>query len=57
MRRLPILGAALIMLGVALALATPAGARPVAPAQAADQDAGEVSVLKVEGLIDPATEG
>ena len=59
MRRLPILGVALataaMALGALSALAGPASARaqaPTAPAQAAD-DAGRVSILKVEGLIDP----
>ena len=65
MRRLPILGAVLIMLAMVLglvsALATPASARSSAPVQeadadeapAADGDAGRVSIVKVTGLIDP----
>lgn len=58
MRRLPILGAALataaIAAGALFALASPASARAAAPAQATTEgDAGRVSILKVEGLIDP----
>ena len=67
MRRLPILGAALITAAVVLGLAAPVLARPVAPGQDASTttaaseataeseeiDAGRVSILKVEGLIDP----
>lgn len=53
MRRLPILAAILITLGVALGLAGPVAARSAAPAQDTSGDPGRVSILKVEGLIDP----
>ena len=52
MRRLPILGTALVAVGILVGLAAPAGAAPVAPSQEGD-DAGRVSVIKAEGLIDP----
>ncbi len=52
MRRLPILGLLLVLLGALIGLAAPAGAAPGAPAQDAD-DPGRVSVVEVEGLIDP----
>ena len=45
MRRLPILGMALATLGVALTLSGPAAAQT--------SDPGRVSIVKVEGLIDP----
>lgn len=57
MRRLPILAATLIMAAAVLGLAGPVAARALAPVQdAADEpvsDPGRVSILKVEGLIDP----
>ncbi|MGN6695391.1 MAG: NfeD family protein [Aquihabitans sp.] len=57
MRRLPTLGAALITLAVVMggfsALAGPAAARPGTVAQESGGDAGRVSIIKVEGLIDP----
>lgn len=57
MRRLPTLGVALITLAVVLggfsALAGPAAARPGSVAQESSGDAGRVSIIKVEGLIDP----
>jgi membrane-bound serine protease (ClpP class) len=40
------------MLGVVLGLMSPATARPIAPAQEGS-DPGRVSIIKVEGLIDP----
>jgi membrane-bound serine protease (ClpP class) len=48
LRRLPILGLLLVLLGSLLGLAAPATG---APAQ--DDDPGRVSVIKAEGLIDP----
>lgn len=57
MRRLPTLGAALITLAVVMggfsALAGPAAARSGSVAQGSSGDAGRVSIIKVEGLIDP----
>ena len=57
MRRLPTLGVALATLAVVMgtfsALAGPAGARPEVAAQERADDAGRVSIIKVEGLIDP----
>ncbi|MCU1371331.1 MAG: hypothetical protein JWO77_2525 [Ilumatobacteraceae bacterium] len=57
MRRLPTLGAALITLAVVMggfsALAGPAAARPDSVRQGSTDDAGRVSIIKVEGLIDP----
>ena len=56
MRRLPTPVVALatlaVVLGTVLALASPVSARSGAPAQA-HGDAGRVSIIKVEGLIDP----
>lgn len=52
MRRLPTLGLALVLAATLLSLASPAGARPASPVQT-DGDPGRVSVVKVEGLIDP----
>ena len=56
MRRLPILGVALVTLAVVMggfsALAGPAAARPSTVAQSASDDAGRVSIIKVAGLID-----
>ena len=56
MRRLPTPVVALatlaVVLGTVLALASPVSARSGAPAQS-DGDAGRVSIIKVEGLIDP----
>ncbi len=55
MRRLPIVGLLLVLVGTVLGLAAPAGARaqaaPVAPLAA--DDPGRVTIIKVEGLIDP----
>lgn len=57
MRRLPTLGAALITLAVVMggfsALAGPAAARSGSVAQESSDDPGRVSIIKVEGLIDP----
>lgn len=58
MRRLPILGLLLVLVGALLLAATPSGASPRSVRQddAAQQDGadyGRVSVIKVEGLIDP----
>jgi len=57
LRRLPTLGAALITLAVVMggfsALAGPAAARPGSVAQERSGNAGRVSIIKVEGLIDP----
>ena len=58
MRRLPILGLLLVLVGALLLAATPSGASPRAPRQDGtdteqDTDYGRVSVIKVEGLIDP----
>lgn len=57
MRRLPTLAAALITLAVVMggfsALAGPAAARPGSVVQESGDDAGRVSIIKVEGLIDP----
>lgn len=54
MRRLPKLGLLLAMLGTLLGLAAPAGATSgTASHQAKSVDAGTVSIVKVEGLIDP----
>ncbi len=57
MRRLTTLGAALITLAVVMAgfsaLAGPAAARPGSVAQESSGDPGRVSIIKVEGLIDP----
>lgn len=52
MRRLPILGLLLVLVGALLGVSTPSGASPQAPRQQ-DDDPGRVSVIKVEGLIDP----
>ncbi|MCB1032066.1 MAG: hypothetical protein KDA95_12050, partial [Acidimicrobiales bacterium] len=49
MRRLPVLGAALITFAVVIGLVGPAWAQE--PAESTDH--GRVSILKVEGLIDP----
>ncbi len=54
MRRLPTLGFAFALVGVLLGLAAPAVAGAVAPAQASDEP-GRVSIIEVEGLIDPVT--
>lgn len=53
MRRLPILGLLLALVGSLGALMAPAGRADAAPAAPAAEDPGRVSVLKVEGLIDP----
>src|SRR6478609_2086550 len=57
LRRLPTLAAALITLAVVMggfsALAGPAAARPGSVVQESGDDAGRVSIIKVEGLIDP----
>lgn len=57
MRRLPTLGVALATLAVVMgsfsALAGPAAARSGSTAQEGSGDAGRVSIIKVEGLIDP----
>ncbi|MEZ5181425.1 MAG: NfeD family protein [Acidimicrobiales bacterium] len=47
------LATALTTLAVVLGLAGPVAARALAPAQSGTDDAGRVSILKVEGLIDP----
>ncbi len=52
MRRLSTLGAVLVLLGVLLGMAGTAAAAPSATAGSAD-DPGRVSIIKVEGLIDP----
>jgi membrane-bound serine protease (ClpP class) len=56
LRRLPTPVVALatlaVVLGTVLALASPVSARSGAPVQS-DGDAGRVSIIKVEGLIDP----
>lgn len=56
MRRLPtpavVLATVAVALGTVLALASPVAARPATPVQDRG-DAGRVSILKVEGLIDP----
>lgn len=51
MRRLPTLGLALVLLGTFLGLAAPAGAQSSTPTQ--DGAAGRVSIIEVQGLIDP----
>lgn len=54
MRRLPILGLLLVLIGATLGLLTPIGAvaaQDDAPAESTS--AGRVSVLEIEGLIDP----
>ncbi len=57
MRRLPTIGVALATLAVVMgtfsAFAGPADARPASVAQSSSGDAGRVSIIKVEGLIDP----
>jgi len=57
LRRLPTLGVALATLAVVMgsfsALAGPAAARPESPGRVVAGDAGRVSIIKVEGLIDP----
>lgn len=53
MRRLPILGLLLALVGLLLGLAGQAGATTGAPAQEPPTDPGRVSVVQVEGLIDP----
>ncbi|MEO6987115.1 MAG: NfeD family protein [Aquihabitans sp.] len=59
MRRLPIIGLLLALVAALLLAATPSGASPRAvqqddaEAQQDDTDHGRVSVIKVEGLIDP----
>ncbi len=53
MRRLPILGSLLVLVGLLLGLAGQAGATTRAPAQEPPSDPGRVSVVQVEGLIDP----
>lgn len=53
MRRLPILGAALATLGVALALFAPAAPSGAQGSSGDGNDAGRVSIVKAEGLIDP----
>lgn len=59
MRRLPIIGLLLVLIGALLLAATPSGASPRTvqqddtEAQQDDIDHGRVSVIKVEGLIDP----
>lgn len=52
MRRLPILGLALVLLGVFTGLGAPAGAGPAVPAQSGDEP-GRVAIIEVQGLIDP----
>lgn len=52
MRRLPIIGFALVLTGMFLGLAAPAGAGPATPGQEGD-DPGRVSIIEVQGLIDP----
>ncbi len=52
MRRLPTLGALLVLLGVLLGLAGTAGAATGTSSQSA-KNPGRVSIIKVEGLIDP----
>jgi membrane-bound serine protease (ClpP class) len=52
-RRLPILGLLLALVGLLLGLAGQAGATTGAPAQEPPTDPGRVSVVQVEGLIDP----
>ncbi|QXC60064.1 hypothetical protein KSP35_17095 [Aquihabitans sp. G128] len=52
MRRLPTLAGLLVVVGVLLGLAGSAQAAPGAPAQSGG-DAGRVSIIKVEGLVDP----
>src|SRR5690606_1927327 len=52
LRRLPILGLLLVLVGALLGVSTPAGASPPAPRQQ-DDAPGRGSVIKVEGLIDP----
>ena len=55
MRRLPTLGVALATLAVGTfsALGGPAEARPASVVQTSSGDTGRVSIIKVEGLIDP----
>ncbi|MCU1497778.1 MAG: hypothetical protein JWM47_1731 [Acidimicrobiales bacterium] len=52
MRRLPNLAGLLVVVGVLLGLAGPANAASAAPARSGE-DSGRVSIIKVEGLIDP----
>lgn len=52
MRRLPIVGLLLVLVGALLGLAVPADAQAEATPPAAE-DPGRVSIIKVEGLIDP----
>lgn len=52
MRRLPIVGLLLVLVGALLSLAVPADAQ-AQPAPATAEDPGRVSIIKVEGLIDP----
>ncbi len=51
MRRLPIIGGILVLLGALLGLAGPVAVASATPSRAADP--GRVSVVKAEGLIDP----
>ena len=53
MRRLPKLGVLLAMAGAVLGLVAPASAAPAGSARPATADPGRVSIIKVEGLIDP----
>ena len=51
MRRLPILGLALVLVATLLAGASAVAAAPAAPDQGADP--GRLSIVEIEGLIDP----
>lgn len=53
MRRLSTLGLLLVLVATALGLAQPAAGAPARPAAPAVADPGRVSIIKVEGLIDP----
>ena len=53
MRRLPTLGLLLVLAAALIGLAAPAGAQEDAPQENPATDPGRVSILKVEGLIDP----
>ncbi len=50
---MPLLGLALVLFGSVFALAAPASARAGAPAQDGGDEPGRISIIEVEGLIDP----